>query len=76
VRDGNTVHATTTGVSEYTLLLAPRMFDFTRPVTVVTNGLVSFDGRVAPSVATLLKWAALDNDRSMLFGAEIRVNVE
>jgi hypothetical protein len=34
-----------------------------------------FDGRVERSVQTLVKWAARDNDRTMLFGAELRVAV-
>jgi hypothetical protein len=32
-----------------------------------------FDGRVEPSLATLLKWAARDNDRTMLFAAELHI---
>ena len=34
-----------------------------------------FNGRVDPSVASLLKWAARDNDRTMLFVAELRINL-
>ena len=73
VRSGNTVQATTQGVSEYTLLLSPDRFDFARPIRVVTNGRTSFEGRVQRSLATLLKWAAVDRDRTMLFGAELKV---
>jgi len=36
---------------------------------------VSFTGRLEKSLATLLKWAARDNDRTMLFGAEVHVIV-
>jgi hypothetical protein len=57
----------------YTLLLSPDAFDCAQPVTVVTNGRVSFQGKVETSVATLLKWAATDDDRTMLFGAELHV---
>jgi hypothetical protein len=39
------------------------------------NGKVVFEGRVTKSVATLLKWAAIDSDRTMLFGAELHVKV-
>jgi hypothetical protein len=42
-------------------------------VKVTVNGRVAFDGRVERSLATLMKWAARDNDRTMLFGAEIRI---
>ena len=38
VRTGNTVKATTRGVAEFTLLLSPDVFDFSKPVRVETNG--------------------------------------
>jgi len=75
VRRGNTVRATTTGVAEYTLLISPDQFDLTSPLTVVTNGHVSFTGKVEKSLPILLKWASRDDDRTMLFGAEIHVRV-
>ena len=75
VRSGNTVKATTRGVAQFTLLLSPEAFDFDKPVRVETNGQVAFDGPVAKSVPSLLKWAAHDNDRAMLFGAELQVTV-
>lgn len=74
-RSGNTVDAMTSGVTAFTLLLSPDQFDFTQPVKVVVNGRPAFEGRVEQSLATLMKWAAADNDRSMLFGAEIRIDV-
>ena len=73
VKRGNTVRATTTGVAEYTLLISPDQFDLTSPLTVVTNGHVSFTGKVEKSLLILLKWASRDDDRTMLFGAEIHV---
>ena len=75
VRDGNTVRATTRGVSAFTLLVSPEVFDFAQPVTVIADGRQVFRGRVEKSVATLMKWAAIDNDRTMLYGAEVRVKV-
>jgi len=75
VKSGNTVRATTSGVAEYTLLISPDQFRFGEPVTVITNGQVSFTGVVEKSLPTLLKWAARDDDRTMLFGAEIHVAV-
>lgn len=74
VKSGNTVRATTSGVAEFTLLLSPDAFDFERQITVVTNGVVSVH-EVTRSLATLLKWAAVENDRTMLFGAELRIRV-
>ena len=76
VRKGNTVEASTKGVATLTLLLSPDKFDFAKPVTVVLNGKKAFEGRVERSVKTLLKWAAVDNDRTMLYGAELKVKVQ
>jgi hypothetical protein len=73
VRTGNTVAATTKGVAAFTLLISPDDFDFSQPIKVVANGRIVFDGRVKPSLETLLKWAARDNDRTMLYGAELKI---
>ncbi len=75
VRDGTTVQATTRGVSAFTLLLSPDVFDLGKPVKVVADGRIVFDGLVTKNLATLMKWAARDNDRTMLFDAEIRVKI-
>jgi hypothetical protein len=72
-RRGNTVTALTRGVKELTLLLSPDQFDFTHNVVVQVNGRTVFDARVEKSVDTLRKWASRDNDRAMLFAAEIRI---
>jgi hypothetical protein len=74
-RSGNTVDVKTRGVTHFTLLLSPDQFDFTKPVRVVVNGTTVFDGSVEKSVATLVNWAARDNDRTMLFGAELPIAV-
>jgi hypothetical protein len=60
-------------VRDFTLLISPERFDFSKHVRVVVNGRVAFDRAVEKSVATLLKWAARDSDRTLLFGAEIRI---
>jgi len=73
VRTGNTVEATTRGVSAFTLLLSPDSFDLKQPVKVISNGREVFNRRVLPSVRTLLEWAARDNDRTMLYAAEIKI---
>ncbi len=74
-RTGNTVEAVSRGVAEFTLLVSPDAFDLAQPITVVANGKTVFDGRVTPSAATLMKWAARDNDRTMLYAAEIDVKL-
>ena len=75
IRSGNGVQVKTRGVRAYSLLLSPDHFDLSQPVRVVTNGRVSFEGMLKPDVATLLKWAARDNDRTMLFASELHVKV-
>ena len=76
VREGNIVRATTRGVSSFTVLASPDAFDFTRPIVVVADGRTVFNARVGKSVATLARWAAIDNDRTMLYGAEIHVRLQ
>ena len=75
VRQGNTVQATTKGVAAFTLLLAPDKFDFNQPIRVVANGRKVFEGRVEPDLKTLMKWAARDNDRTMVYAAEIKIKL-
>jgi hypothetical protein len=75
-RNGNEVSAATSGVESFTLLLSPTVFDFSKPMTVTVNGKRVFEKRLEPSVRTLMKWAALDDDRTMLFGAELPIAVE
>src|SRR5262249_27661950 len=75
VRNGNTIEATTRGVAGFTLLLSSERFDFAKDIKVVANGRVVFNGRVKPSVETLMKWAGRDNDRTMLYAAELNLSV-
>ncbi len=72
---GNRFEARTRGVGAFTILLAQTMIDFDQPVTVVVNGKTAFEGTVARRTETLLRYAARDNDRSMLFGAELPITV-
>ena len=46
-----------------------------KPVIVTVNGREVFSGAVKKDVATLMKWAARDNDRTMLYGAELPIIV-
>jgi acetyl esterase/lipase len=73
VRTGNAVEATTRGVASFTLLISPDVFDLREAIKVTSNGKVVFEGIVQPSTATLMKWAARDNDRTMLYAAEIPI---
>jgi predicted esterase len=74
-RAGNTFTAKTRGVRDFTILLSPDVVDFDKPVTVAVNGKPVFQGAVKKDVKTLLAWAARDNDRMMLYGAEVKIAV-
>jgi hypothetical protein len=75
VRTGNRVEAKTRSVAAFTLLLSPDQFNFDEPVTVVVNGRTAVQRVVSRDLRILLKWAARDNDRTMLFGAELQIDV-
>ena len=74
-RRGNAFHATTRGVSGFTLLVSPDVVDFAKPVQVTVNGAQVFSGLLKKDLPTLLKWAARDTDRTALYGAELHVTV-
>lgn len=74
-RDGNEIEVTSQGVRRFTLLLAPSELDFDEPVVVRCNGVEVFRGRLEKSREVLLKWAGRDADGTMLFGAELTVEV-
>jgi poly(3-hydroxybutyrate) depolymerase len=74
-RKGNAFDAKTRGVQQFTLLLSPDVVDFTKPVTVTVNGQKAFDGAVKKDAAVLQRWAERDNDRTMLYGAELTITV-
>ncbi len=74
-RKGNRFDAVARDVNAFTLLLSPDAIDFTQPVVVTVNGKQVFSGPVEKNVDTLLRWAARDNDRTALYGAELKINV-
>lgn len=75
-RRGNEVDATAHGVRRFTLLISPAEFDFSEPVVVRCNGVEVFRGLLETDREVLLKWAARDRDRTMLFGAELEIDVD
>lgn len=75
VRHGNVFELKTKYVRELTLLLHADEIDFNKNVEVSVNGRQVFQGKVTRDVATLTKWAARDDDRTMLYGAELKIAV-
>ena len=71
----NAVEAVSRGVAAFTLLVSPDAFDLSQPIKVTANGKTVFDAKVQPSLATLMKWAARDNDRTMLYAGEVEVRL-
>ena len=59
----------------FTLLLSPSEFDFEQPIQVIVNDREVFKGAVKKDLRALLRLAARDEDRTMLFGAELRIDV-
>ena len=74
-RNGNTIDIRSRGVAAVTLLVSPDAFDLSKPVKIVANGRTVSEGMIQPSLETLLKWAARDNDRTMLYAAELKVKL-
>jgi predicted esterase len=75
IRSDNTVTATTYNVRRFTVLISPDAFDLRRPVRVIANDETRFEGIVRPELGTLRKWAARDEDRTMLYAVEITVEL-
>jgi len=74
-RNGNIINVNTASVAAFTLLLSPEEIDFTRPVAIYINDSLRRSERVQQDPQTLLKWAATDLDKSMLFTAELNLRV-
>jgi hypothetical protein len=74
-RRGNTFEVRTRGVQSFALLLSPDVIDFAKPVRVTVNSRVVHDVVVKPDIRVLVKWAARDVDRTMVYGAELHISV-
>ena len=74
-RDGNNVEVKTHGVAAFTLLLSPDVIDFEQPVRVTVNGQTAHNAIVKRDPKVLVRWAARDNDRTMLYAAELKISV-
>ncbi len=75
VRGENHIEVQTERVRRYTMLLNDALIDFSKPVTVVTDGRISFQGLVIPQVETLLRDARRRQDVDNLFPARLTIDV-
>jgi predicted esterase len=74
-KQGNTFDAIARDVARFTLLLSPDAIDFTAPVVVTVNGRQVHSAVVKKDVATMMRWAARDNDRTAIYGAALTISV-
>jgi len=71
----NRIQVKTQRVRRYSLFLNDGLVDLSRPVTVVTDGRVSYEGMVAPSVETMLRDARVRRDRRQVFPVLLTIGV-
>ena len=71
----NRIEVTTERIQRYSLFLNDRLIDPAKPVTIVTNGRVSFEGTVTASLETLLRQARLRQDRRQLFPFHVAIAI-
>lgn len=71
----NRIEVETGLVQRYTLFLNDQLVDLSKPVTVLTNKQVSFEGMLTPSVETLLRQARARKDSRQLFTVQLPIQV-
>ena len=71
----NRIEVNTERIQRYSLFLNDRLIDPAKPVTIVTNGRVSFEGTVTASLETLLRQARLRQDPRQLFPFHVAVAI-
>ncbi len=74
-QQGNAFTVTTRNVEGFDLWLGVGAVDFAAPVVVTVNGAEVFRKVVAKDVAFLLERALEDDDRTMLYGAGVSIDV-
>lgn len=72
----NTIKVRSENIKKYTFLISPSQFDMNVPVTIWINDRKHFEQIVKPDVRTLLKWNSIDQDRTMLYAAELSIQVK
>jgi len=70
----NRFEVRTRHVNSYSLRLHPRMVDFKRPITVVTDGVTS-QHEIAPDILTTLNHLQLREDWGLIYHAEVRIEI-
>ncbi len=76
ITGNNRIEVKTERVRRYSLFLNEQLIDSSKPVTVVTNGRLSFEGTLTPSVETLLRQARLRQDVRRLFPIQLTITID
>jgi hypothetical protein len=71
----NQIHVRVERVERYSLFLNDQLIGLSKPLTVLTNGQMSFEGYVTPSVEVLLRNARLRGDIRQLFPVHLTIPV-
>jgi hypothetical protein len=71
----NRIEVQTDRVQRYSLFLNEQLIDSSKPLLVLTNGQVSFEGLVTPSLETLLRQTRLRQDSRQLFPIQLVIQV-
>jgi pimeloyl-ACP methyl ester carboxylesterase len=72
----NRIEVKTQRIRRYSLFLNEDMIDTSKPVTVLTDGRVSYDGPVTTAVEVLLREARHRQDPHQLFPIRLTINVD
>ncbi|BFU93158.1 MAG: hypothetical protein NTAFB01_43450 [Nitrospira sp.] len=75
ITTSNRIEVKAEHVQRYSLFLNEQLIDVSKPLTVVTNGRLSFEGTVTPSVETLLRQARLRQDPERLFSVHLTIDI-
>ena len=75
IAGSNRIEVKAEHVQRYSLFLNEQLVDFSKPLTVVTNGRLSFEGTITPSVETLLRQARLRQDPARLFSVQLTIAI-
>ena len=75
VTASNKIVVSTIRIGRYTLFLNQDLVDLTKPIIIETNGRISFEEMVEPSIETLLKEVRHRSDTHTLFPVKLTIDV-
>jgi len=73
--DGNRIEVRTHHIRRYMVYLNDKLVNFSRPITITTNGVLSYEGMVTSSPRIMLKEARLRHDPETVYTASVAIDV-